>query len=112
VNRLFSYGTLRQPEVQIALFGRAVPTLDDALPGFRIDSVKVTDPAVIAKSGTDIPPILRRGTGGEVVLGAFLELSDTELRAADDYEVDDYKRVPVVLSSGLDAWVYIAATET
>jgi len=57
VNFLFSYGTLRQADVQSALFGRAVPTVE----------------------------------------------------VADEYEVDDYARVPVALPAGLQTWVYVAA---
>lgn len=107
--RLFSYGTLRQPEVQQALFGRPVPTTGDVLPGFRVDVVTITDPAVIAASGSDRHPVLRRGGDRDAVDGAWLELSPAELAAADEYEVDDYERVPVTLASGLQAWVYVAA---
>ncbi|WP_394939666.1 gamma-glutamylcyclotransferase family protein [Psychromicrobium sp. YIM B11713] len=106
--RLFSYGTLRQPEVQQALFGRSVPTISDALPGFVLDEVLITDPEVIATSGSDRHPILRRGSAGDSVAGAFLELTEEELGAADAYEVDDYARVSVILASGAEAWVYVA----
>jgi hypothetical protein len=107
--RLFSYGTLRQADVQQALFGRAVPTVDDVLPGYRLDMVRITDPAVIAASGSDRHPILHRGEPGDVVDGACLELTPDELAAADAYEVDDYVRVAVTLKSGLSAWAYVAA---
>jgi Gamma-glutamyl cyclotransferase, AIG2-like len=105
---LFSYGTLRQPDVQQALFGRSVPTVEDVLPGFRVDVVVITDPAVIATSGSDRHPILRRGGEGDAVAGARLEVSPAELAAADEYEVDDYVRVSVTLASGAEAWVYVA----
>lgn len=111
MDRLFSYGTLRQAEVQLSLFGRAVPTFDDVLPGFRLDTVKITDAEVIATSGSDTHPILRRAAPGDTVRGAFLELSAAELAQADAYEVDDYKRVAVELGSGLSAWVYVAAED-
>lgn len=107
-HRLFSYGTLRQPEVQFALFGRQVPTIPDLLPGHRIDWLQITDPAVIATSGSDRHPILRRGAPSDCVEGAYLELTDEDLIAADEYEVDDYTRVNARLASGVDAWVYIA----
>lgn len=107
--RVFSYGTLRQADVQQALFGRPVPTVADVLPGFRLDVVVITDPAVIATSGSDRHPILRRGGDGDAVEGAFLELTPAELAAADEYEVDDYVRVPVTLRSGRSAWAYVAA---
>ena len=110
MERLFSYGTLRQPEVQVTLFGRVVPTAEDVLPGFRLDTVTITDPDVIATSGSAVHPILRRSKAtDDTVPGAFLELDEAELAAADDYEVDDYERVSVVLASGLKAWVYVAA---
>jgi gamma-glutamylcyclotransferase (GGCT)/AIG2-like uncharacterized protein YtfP len=109
VHRVFSYGTLRQPGVQAELFGRPVPTVEDSLPGFRLDWLLVTDPDVIAASGTDRHPILRETGGAESVRGACLELDDDELARADDYEVDDYVRVRVTLASGLDAWAYVAA---
>lgn len=108
---LFSYGTLRQAEVQRALFGREVPTAPDELPGFRLDWVQITDPAVVATSGSDTHPIIRRGTDDDAVAGARLQLSDDELTAADAYEVDDYARTEVILSSGAQAWVYVAASD-
>ena len=36
-------------------------------------------------------------------------ISEAELAAADEYEVDDYARVLVPLRSGDQAWVYIFA---
>jgi gamma-glutamylcyclotransferase (GGCT)/AIG2-like uncharacterized protein YtfP len=108
---LFSYGTLRQPEVQLSLFGRSVPTVDDALPGYCIEWLTITDPSVIATSGSNRHPILRRGAPIDSVAGAYLELDDTELAAADEYEVDDYRRTAVTLTSGVQAWVYLAADQ-
>ncbi|AGZ46072.1 gamma-glutamylcyclotransferase family protein [Actinoplanes friuliensis] len=108
---LFSYGTLRQSGVQQALFGRAVPTVADVLPGYRVDVVVITDPEVIAQSGSDRHPILRRGADGDAVDGACLELTPDELAAADAYEVDDYVRVAVTLGSGRNAWVYVAGED-
>jgi len=37
------------------------------------------------------------------------EITQQELEAADRYEVSDYKRVSVLLKSGVHAWVYIKA---
>lgn len=108
-HRVFSYGTLRQPEVQSALYGREVPTVADTLPGFRVDWLRITDAAVIATSGSDRHPILRHGAAHDVVEGAALELTDDELAATDAYEVDDYVRAAVVLGSGLQAWAYLGA---
>jgi gamma-glutamylcyclotransferase (GGCT)/AIG2-like uncharacterized protein YtfP len=108
-HKVFSYGTLRQENVQIALYGRKVETTDDSLPGWRLDWIQVTDPEVIAASGSDSHPILRRGEQTDSVAGAYLELSDEELTATDQYEVDDYTRLLVTLASGVQAFVYVAA---
>jgi len=111
VIRVFSYGTLRQPEVQVVLYGRQVLTTVDSLPGYRLDWLTITDPDVIAASGSDRHPILRRGEPTDEVAGAALELSESELVATDAYEVDDYVRVAVVLRSGLEAFAYVAGED-
>jgi hypothetical protein len=108
MHRVFSYGTLRQPEVQRALYGREVPTIADALPGYRVDWLLITDAGVIATSGSDRHPILHRGAPDDRVDGAYLELTDDELAATDAYEVDDYARRRVSLASGVDAFAYLA----
>jgi gamma-glutamylcyclotransferase (GGCT)/AIG2-like uncharacterized protein YtfP len=117
VHVVFSYGTLRQPEVQRALYGREVPTVDDALPGWRLDWVAITDSDVIRTSGSDRHPILRRtpdtdaGDAADAVSGARLELDDAGLAATDRYEVGDYVRIEATLASGVIAWVYVAAAD-
>jgi len=106
--RIFSYGTLRQSNVQVALYGREVPTVEDTLPGWKLDWIQITDPEVILASGSDRHPILRKGKPTDSVSGAYLELDQTELAATDKYEVSDYKRQSVTLASGLQAFVYVA----
>ena len=67
------------------------------------------DPDVIETSGSDQHPIFRRSTNvSDVVDGSVLELTSVELRAADAYEVNDYRRIEVTLASGRRAWVYVA----
>src|ERR1700753_2819225 len=84
---LFSYGTLRQHDVQRATFGR--------------EYVTITDPHVSATSGSHRHPILRpTDRPGAHVDGMVFTISDAELAAADEYEVDDYRRISVPLRSG------------
>ncbi|MDX8030211.1 gamma-glutamylcyclotransferase [Lentzea sp. BCCO 10_0856] len=109
VVNLFSYGTLQTPSVQLEHFGRELKGEQDLLPGFRQDWVTITDPAVIAVSGTDRHPIVRHtGDPADTTAGTVLEVTTEELAAADVYEVDDYRRALVRLGSGADAWVYLA----
>ena len=108
MHRVFSYGTLRLPQVQLALYGREVTTVADQLPGYRVDWLVITDTHVIETSASDRHPILRKGAETDAAPGAYLELTDEELAATDEYEVDDYVRTQVVLASGIDAWAYLA----
>ncbi len=108
---LFSYGTLRDPAVQQANFGRLLDGREDALPGYRVELVEITDPDVLAVSGQDHHPIVMpSGDRADQVPGTVFEVSDEELAAADLYEVDDYRRVLVELASGDHAWVYVQAS--
>jgi gamma-glutamylcyclotransferase (GGCT)/AIG2-like uncharacterized protein YtfP len=107
--RLFSYGTLQQPDVQLATFGRRLEGRPDALTGWRLDWVEITDPAVIAASGSDRHPILVAGRADDAVEGTVFAITPAELAAADAYEVDDYRRVEAALRAGGTAWVYVKA---
>ncbi|MEZ0049625.1 gamma-glutamylcyclotransferase (GGCT)/AIG2-like uncharacterized protein YtfP [Mycobacterium sp. MAA66] len=106
---LFSYGTLRQRDVQLATFGRELGGAVDAIVGYRLEWLTITDPHVIETSGSDRHPILKPGTGADSVDGSVFEITESELAAADEYEVDDYRRVRVPLRSGKRAWVYVFA---
>lgn len=107
---LFSYGTLRQRNVQLSIFGRELDGRPDAIVGFDLDYVVITDRAVIATSGSDRHPILRPSDRDDAAVeGMVFEISQAELRAADDYEVDDYQRISVPLRSGEQAWIYVFA---
>ena len=105
---LFSYGTLRQPEVQRITFGRELNGRPDAIVGYELDYLTITDPHVIATSGSDRHPVLRPTDRQDAAVeGMVFAISDADLAAADDYEVDDYRRVAVPLRSGEQAWVYV-----
>jgi hypothetical protein len=107
--RLFSYGTLQQGNVQISTFGRLLDGTADVLPGYRTTWVAITDPDVLATSGSDRHPIVSHtGDPGDSVTGTVFTLSTSELAAADEYEVDDYRRVLARLGSGIECWVYVA----
>ena len=107
--RLFSYGTLQQDEVQLASFGRLLKGAPDALVGWKQEMVEITDPDVLAKSGKRFHPIVMQGDAQDRVLGMVFEITAEELAAADRYEVSDYKRGSAQLASGLTAWVYVKA---
>jgi gamma-glutamylcyclotransferase (GGCT)/AIG2-like uncharacterized protein YtfP len=107
---LFSYGTLRQENVQMASFGRLLAGSPDVLQGYACVMIEITDPDVVATSGAGLHPIVvETGHPADEVRGTLLLITETELAAADAYEVSAYKRIQVVLKSGRSAWVYVKA---
>jgi hypothetical protein len=109
---IFSYGTLQDPVVQEAVFGRRIPCLPDELPGFILDRVRIVDADVIAKSGRAEHPIVRQSSAaGASVVGSALAIEPEDVAKADAYEVADYRRIAVTLASGRYAYVYVAAED-
>lgn len=105
---LFSYGTLQQPEVQLANYGRLVEGEADALPGYVLAQLEIENPHVVAVSGKAVHAIARQtGDPRDRVDGTVLLLTQAELQASDAYEVDAYRRVEARLESGRIAFVYV-----
>ncbi|AFW00008.1 UDP-N-acetylmuramate--alanine ligase [Gluconobacter oxydans] len=107
---LFSYGTLQQDEVQLSSFGRLLHGEDDAMTGYTTSMVEITDPEVLRASGKRFHPVvIPSNNPSDEVPGKVFHITEKELKAADAYEVSDYKRIEVTLRSGRSAWVYVQA---
>ena len=105
---LFSYGTLQLEAVQMATFGRLLSGKPDVMTGFEVEPLAIDDPSVIAISGKSVHTIAKfTGRASDEVPGTVFELTSDEVQHADAYEVDVCQRVPVVLKSGVRAWVYV-----
>jgi len=105
---LFSYGTLQLREVQLATYGRELAGEPDALVGYRLEDLVIDSAHIIGLSGKAIHPLARRtGDRADRVDGVVFLLTDAELEATDDYEVEPYRRVEAVLESGRTAWAYV-----
>ena len=107
MRRLFSYGTLQLPRVQLETFGRELMGEPDSLSGWVKTQIEITDLDVLRASGERFHPGLVPGDGPRIT-GTVFELTDAELAAADAYEVSDYERIEVMLDSGTRAFVYVA----
>ena len=96
---LFSYGTLRDKQVQIATFARELKGRPDALPGYMRHAVVVRGRRYAN---------LRPGKPDHAVSGMAFKITERELAAADRYEeTAGYGRISVKLRSGDQAWVYV-----
>ena len=106
---IFSYGTLRQPEVQIGVFGRRLAGEPDVLCGYVTRLQRVTDPTVIAMSGAaEHPMLVATGRSADQVEGIALAVNDKDLTLVDRYEAASrYRRMEITLRSGREAFVYV-----
>jgi gamma-glutamylcyclotransferase (GGCT)/AIG2-like uncharacterized protein YtfP len=108
--RLFSYGTLRDADVQRSIFGRRLEASPDVLVGYRLVMIRVRDAPFVELSGAGMHRNLEyTGAQEDRVEGEVLALTPAELRAADAYEPEGYARRPVTLASGGAAWLYVNA---
>jgi Gamma-glutamyl cyclotransferase, AIG2-like len=109
---LFSYGTLRQANVQSATFGRLLEGRPDVLAGYACSPMTITDPHVIAASGAAVHTIARpSGDAADRIEGLVFQVTAAELDAADRYESGPIRRIAVRLVSGEEAFVYVAADD-
>ncbi len=97
MEKLFTYGTLQDPETQMRLLGRRLGQgTADTLRGYRLARL-----AGIHQTYSIIQP-----KSGAKVDGIVYEVSIAELQRLDIYEGNAYLRVSVTLVSGTRAWVY------
>ena len=109
--RLFSYGTLQLPEVQRATYGRLLEGRPDALVGWRLEPMRISDAEVVRLSGLAVHTIARRtGNAEDRIGGVVFAIGEDELAATDRYEVDPV-RIETELESGIRAFVYVSPDE-
>ena len=97
MEKLFTYGTLQDPNTQNRLLGRSLGQgTADTLRGYRLAKL-----AGIHDTYNIIQP-----KSGARVDGIVYEVSIDELERLDIYEGNAYLRVSVTLVSNTRAWVY------
>jgi gamma-glutamylcyclotransferase (GGCT)/AIG2-like uncharacterized protein YtfP len=105
---LFSYGTLQEEKVQRAVFGKAVAGKPDAIVGYDLVPVTISNHEAVAISGKAVHTTLIPAKGESAPIeGVVFHITADDLAAADRYESAEYKRISVVLRSGIEAWVYV-----
>ncbi len=98
MQKLFTYGTLRDPATQQRLLGRTLGDgSPDTLRGYRL--AKLT--------GIHEVYSILQPQAGSTVEGMLYEVSDDELDRLDAYEGEAYQRVSVRLVSKTRAWAYM-----
>ena len=106
---IFSYGTLRDPNVQKQVLNRQVTAWPDSLSKYELSYITITDKSVLAISNQNKHPIINySGCANDIIEGVLLEITPPELANFDKYETDDYHRIEVLLNSGKTAFAYVA----
>lgn len=112
MERLFSYGTLQQENVQQVNFGRKLAGEEAVLTGYRLSEIKISDANVVKQSGKAYHPILIfTGSVSDEVKGSCFWLTPEELAQADRYEVAEYTRINATTKDGKSCWIYAASSE-
>ncbi len=106
---LFAYGTLQNPNVQMACFGRELAGRTDTLPGYVRHEAGTANARVAGLSGeSNYVNVMPSSNPQDAVQGTVYEITEEELAAADEYEEAAlYRRIWVTLRSGDQAWVYV-----
>lgn len=95
MEKLFVYGSLHEPEVQIRLIGRRLASQPDSLKGYE-------------RNFSLLPPYpVALPAEKSIMQGHILEITAEELAQFDIYETEAYTRIRVLLESGTEAWVYV-----
>ena len=96
MEKLFTYGTLRDALVQQAVLGRTTPGDVDVLDDYGRFEIRLD---------SGVYPIIRPQPGA-AVHGMLITVTTQELSTLDIYETEAYQRIRVILRSGIEAWVY------
>lgn len=98
MEKIFSYGTLMLPKIQKDLFDRIIVGKKDILNNYIKKSIiieKEKYPCIFFQEKSQVE-------------GFIIEVTPEELSVTDKYEGQEYKRIKVLLNSGLESWVYMA----
>lgn len=96
--KLFSYGTLQDPIIQIQWLGRLLNRRPASINGWHKTTIEL--------DGGVYPAIKQ---GNEQIWGSILEIDEEDFTALDTYEGPAYKRITTHTSAGDLVSVYILA---
>lgn len=97
--KIFCYGTLQEPSVQMELIGRIVTGELVSIDGYIVVRDYI-DP----QDGIAYPRLVQYNNG--CVYGRILEFSDYELEKINDYETDMYSLAPININ-GIECNIYV-----
>lgn len=100
-DKLFVYGSLKDPEVQQLFMGRIIKGTPNTISGYTLSTIDY---------GLETFPVLiPDGLNKQKINGLVLELSSEEIQVIDNYEGEEYVRIQATLADNTKAWVYVSA---
>lgn len=106
MEKLFTYGTLQDKEIQEKIFGRTLKGTPETLIGYAVKEIQIEEEFGLMQ----YPIITETNNPEDTINGIVFEITENDLRQADLYEGFHYKRIEVHLQSTEKAWVYSATT--
>jgi gamma-glutamylcyclotransferase (GGCT)/AIG2-like uncharacterized protein YtfP len=104
MEKLFTYGTLQNEDVQETIFGRTLQGTTETLIGYTLKEILIEE-----EFGIEPYPIIMETQNSEdSINGIMYEITTQELHKVDTYEGLHYKRVEVSLQSDEVVWAYSA----
>ena len=97
MEKLFAYGTLLEPHIQMEVFGRELVGEATRLKNYRKIEVIL--------GGVAYPSL--QFSPEDSVEGILYKVSLTDLASADEYEGEEYQRILTVVDNGRRAWVFL-----
>jgi len=94
--KLFVYGTLKNPKIQQRVIGRALTGIPATLKGYKNSKIKIEE-----KSYSVFFPGENKS-----VRGLILSITEKELKFIDNYETNAYQRKKAFLDNGEKMWVF------
>ena len=105
MQKLFSYGTLQDTDVQENLFGRILQGTPEILIGYELSEIQIEEEFGLVH----YPIIMETEDSNDTISGILYQVSMNDLHQADLYEGKHYKRIEVQLQSNQKAWAYTLA---
>ena len=78
------------------------------LVGYTLTTIEIENELVVSLSGKSTHRILVPDAAASPIEGHLLDLSEADLKAADEYEVPDYRRTEAKTSDGESVWANVA----
>ncbi len=102
---IFTYGTLQNEGVQLAIFGRILNGVPEVLTGYAKMEIWIQEEN---QKSISYPIIKKTDEKNARIEGVLFEITERELHLADDYETAKYQRIYLSFDSGKKGWVYVS----